>query len=71
MSFGTTAMKTPERGGLQRTDMAVTTYRLPQRFRGVEHTFYLTLSSDTTFALSVRISVEAFEINSPQPRELT
>ena len=35
----TTAMKTPEHGGLQRMDRAVTTYRLPQRFRGVEHTF--------------------------------
>ena len=35
----TTAIKTPERGGLQMTDRAVTTYRLPQWFRGVEHTF--------------------------------
>ena len=39
MAVGTTAMKAPERGGLQGTDRAVTTYRLPQRFRGVEHTF--------------------------------
>ena len=67
----TTAMKTPERGGLQGTDRAVTTCHLPQRYRGVEHTFLLTLSSDTTSALGVRISLEAFERNLPQPRELT
>ena len=34
----TTAMKTPERGGLQGTDRVVTTCRLPQQFRGLEHT---------------------------------
>ena len=33
----TTAMKTLERGGLQRTDKAFTTCRLPLRYRGVEH----------------------------------
>ena len=33
----TTAMKTPERGGLQETDRAVTICRLPQQYRGVEH----------------------------------
>ena len=35
----TTAMETPEHGGLQVTDRAVTTCRLPQQFHGVEHTF--------------------------------
>ena len=39
MAIGTAAMKAPERGGLQETDMAVTTCRLPQWYRGVEHTF--------------------------------
>ena len=34
-----TAMKTPEHGGLQRTDRAVTTNRLPQQLRRVEHIF--------------------------------
>ena len=38
-AVGTTAMKTPEFGGLQGTDRAVTTCRLPQRFHGLEHTF--------------------------------
>ena len=33
----TTAMKTAECGGLQKTDRAVTTYQLPQQFRGVEY----------------------------------
>ena len=28
-----------QRGGLRRTDKAVTTCRLPMRYRGVEHTF--------------------------------
>jgi len=32
----TTAIKTHERSKLQRTDMAVTTCRLPLRYRGVE-----------------------------------
>ena len=64
-------MKTPKRGGLQKTDKAVTTYQLPQRFRGMEHTFWLTLRSDTMSALGVRISLEAFERNPPQPRALT
>ena len=70
-AVGTTAMKTPECGGLQGTDRAVTTCRLPQRFRGVEHTFKQTLSSDTTSALGVRISLKAFERNLLQPRALT
>ena len=35
----TTAMKAPEHCGLQGTDSVVTTCRLPQRYRGVEHTF--------------------------------
>ena len=39
-TFGNpTAMKTPERGGLRATDKAITTYRLPLWYRGVEHTF--------------------------------
>ena len=33
----TIAMKTPECGGLQRTDRAVTTCRLPKRYCRVEH----------------------------------
>ena len=67
----TTAMKASGRGGLQRTDRAVTTCYLPLRYRGVEHTFQLTLSSDTTFVLDVRIYLEAFKRNTPQPIELT
>ena len=35
----TIAMKALERGGLQGTDKAVTTCRLPQWYHGVEHTF--------------------------------
>ena len=67
----TTAMKTLEHGGLQGTDSAVTTCRLPQQYGGVEHTFYLTLSSDTTSVLGVRISLVANKRNPPQPRDLT
>ena len=35
--LATTATKAPERGGLQRMNKAVTTCRLPLRYRGVEH----------------------------------
>jgi hypothetical protein len=48
-----------------------TTCRLPQRYCGVEYTTKLTLSSDTTSALGVRISLDAFKRNPPQPRGLT
>ena len=71
MAVNTTAMKVPERGGLQGMDTAVTTYRLPQHYCGVEHTFELTLSSDTTSVLGVRISLIAYKRNPPQPRDLT
>ena len=64
-------MKAPECDGLQKTDRVVTSCYLPLRYRGVEHIFQLTLSSDTTFVLDVRISLEAFKRNTPQPIELT
>ena len=67
----TTAMKTPECGGLRGTDKADTTCHLPQQFRGGGTHFLASTESDTMSALGTRISLEAFKRNPSQPSELT
>ena len=64
-------MKALERGGLQEMDRAVTTFRLPQRFRGGGTHFLANTELRHHVRTRVRISLEVFERNPPQPRELT
>jgi hypothetical protein len=58
--LSTTVMSTPKHGGLQRTDGAVTTCRLPQRYCGVQHNprqSYQLLLRDPTTKESTSIQV--------------
>jgi hypothetical protein len=62
--LNTTVMKTPKHGGLQRTDRAVTTCRLPLQFRGVEHNPRYLSSTSTMPKLSatdLHLTQKAYE----------